>query len=102
MNYRKFSIVLASVAIITYSIFSLQAFAQTDTLPPIPISDSALRNKEVGITIFGFTIPGITFDGLFINGIVKPTISQIVNSTVNWINNGFEGNPAYVTNPGQY
>ena len=83
-------------------IFSLPIGAGAiDTIPPIPISDSVLRDKEAGITIFGFTVPGITWDSILI-AIVKAAISAIVNSTVTWINNGFDGNPAFVTNPGQY
>lgn len=29
-------------------------------------------------------------------------VDRITASTVNWINSGFEGSPAYVTNPGEY
>ncbi|HEY4528264.1 MAG TPA: hypothetical protein VJJ48_00350 [Candidatus Paceibacterota bacterium] len=34
--------------------------------------------------------------------IVQPIIDRIVASTVKWAQSGFEGNPAYVTNPKQY
>jgi len=34
--------------------------------------------------------------------ISKTIIRQITRSTVNWINSGFKGNPAYVTNPSQF
>jgi hypothetical protein len=73
----------------------------TDQIPPIPISDSALRNKDVGITIFGYTVPGFSFDTVSIF-FVKLAISAIVDSTVAWINNGFNGNPAFISDPGKY
>src|SRR3990167_8626588 len=98
MNQIKF-ITLALILTFTFGLpFRTWAI---DTLPPIPVSDSALRDKEAGITVFGFTVPGTGWDALA-NVIVKKLIESMVNSTVSWINNGFEGNPAYVTNPKQY
>jgi len=41
---------------------------------------------------------GDTISYAFINTI----INKVTASTVNWINSGFEGNPAYVTDPGQF
>ena len=98
MNYKKY---IAATLFLSLSLsLPLQALA-VDTLPPIPVSDSALRDKEVGITIFGFTVPGFSWDTLAIV-ITKKIIERVVDSTVKWINNGFEGNPAYVTDPRQY
>ena len=98
MNYKKY---IAAALFLSLSLsLPLQALA-VDTLPPIPVSDSALRDKEVGITIFGFTVPGFSWDTLAIV-ITKKIIERVVDSTVKWINNGFEGNPAYVTDPRQY
>ena len=34
--------------------------------------------------------------------VAQIAIQQIINSTVDWANNGFEGNPAYATDPKQY
>jgi hypothetical protein len=34
--------------------------------------------------------------------VVKKMISQITADTVKWINSGFQGNPAYVTDPGAF
>ena len=98
MNYKKY---IAATLFLSLSLsLPLQALA-VDTLPPIPVSDSALRDKEAGITIFGFTVPGFSWDTLAIV-ITKKIIERVVDSTVKWINNGFEGNPAYVTDPRQY
>ncbi|MDP3763912.1 MAG: hypothetical protein Q8Q92_04745 [bacterium] len=98
MNQRK-SIVF--VLLLTFALALPLGTMAIDTLPPIPVSDSALRDKEAGITIFGFTVPGFSWDGLAII-ITKKFIERMVDSTVNWINSGFEGNPAYVTDPKQY
>ncbi|PIQ66672.1 MAG: hypothetical protein COV96_00285 [Candidatus Zambryskibacteria bacterium CG11_big_fil_rev_8_21_14_0_20_42_18] len=101
MTYRKHILTSVLIAFVFLSVVPTQTLAQTDIIPPVPVSDSAVRNKEVGITIFGFTVPGVSLDSLIITA-AKILIGQIVDSTVNWINTGFEGNPAYVTNPGQY
>ncbi len=67
-----------------------------DILPPVPTSDAAIRNKEVGITILGFTIPGVTLDGLMIL-FVREMIEKLSDATVDWINNRDtdEGGPAF-------
>ncbi len=62
---------------------------------------AALKNKQVGITIFGIPVPGTSWDAIA-GVIVRVIIDNIVQSTVTWINNGFEGNPAFVTDPEQY
>jgi hypothetical protein len=36
------------------------------------------------------------------NNVVKAIIKKITAQTVNWINSGFKGNPAYITNPDQF
>lgn len=36
------------------------------------------------------------------NMIAKMMLRKITTQTVNWINSGFEGNPAFVTDPGQF
>ena len=102
MIQKKFitSIILLSTILVSFGFFALPAQA-IDTVPPIPVSDSALRDKEAGITVFGYTVPGFGWDSILIT-IAKKTISRIVDSTVTWINSGFDGNPAYVTDPGQY
>lgn len=70
----------------------------TDKLPPVPISDSALRSKEVGITIFGYTIPGLSYDKLTIV-LARRALDKITDGTVNWINSGFQGSPQYMQDP---
>ncbi len=52
-------------------------------------ADSGIMIKEYGLDTAAF---------LAINGIIKKITAQ----TVNWINSGFKGNPAYVQNPRQF
>ena len=66
---------------------------------PIPIYDKAIRDKEAGLTILGFTLKGITWDGLFMTLIVKPVLEKMSDQIVTWINNGFDGGPAFVVDP---
>ena len=92
---------IALVLIFTF-VFALPVSTMAiDIIPPIPVSDSALRDKEAGVTMFGFTVPGLTWDLVAIT-IAKLALEQILHATTDWINNGFEGNPAYVTDPLQF
>lgn len=72
-------------------------------LPSVPTSDKLQDVKEVKqcYSIFGKPVcfPGL--DKIAIT-IAKAYIERMVDSTVEWINNGFDGNPAYVTDPKQY
>ena len=53
---------IALVLIFTF-VFALPVSTMAiDIIPPIPVSDSALRDKEAGVTMFGFTVPGLTWD----------------------------------------
>jgi len=75
---------------------------------------AVLAAKEVGIgryTQNGVTIPitgvqaaaqaGTSADSIGLT-IVKQLIGQFTNSLVSWINNGFQGGPLFVTDPGQF
>ncbi len=70
-----------------------------DTIPPIPVSDSSLRDKEVGLTIAGFTLYGITLDSIVITA-AKIAIEELFDTMTAWINNG--GNPRFATDLNQY
>ncbi len=79
-----------------FSLFSPIAHAfpflgsPTETLPPVPTSDNAVRSKEVGITVFGITVPGISFDSFMI-AVVKKLLEKMSDAVVDYINNGFRG-----------
>ena len=96
MSYKKITALTLALSI-SFLSFAPIALAQTS----VPVSDSALRQKEVGITIFGYTVPGLSWDSIALV-VAKHMIDKLVNSTVKWINSGFDGNPAYVNNPKQY
>ncbi len=61
----------------------------SSVLGVIDTATSALVVKE-------YVLDGILYE------IVQIVKTQIVQSTVNWINNGFEGNPGFLENPGQF
>ena len=101
MNSKKF---IALVLILTFILalpVSTRAQDATDEVVPIPVSDKPLRVKEVGITIFGFTVPGLTLDLIAIT-IARAALEQILQATTDWVRTGFEGNPAYATDPRQF
>jgi hypothetical protein len=101
-NHQKIKRGLALLCLCTTLVFSssttLFALKPADSTPPVPISDAALRQKEVGITVFGITLPGATLDKIMIE-IVKNLLEQFSDSTVKWINGGFQGSPAYAVDP---
>ncbi|MBI2674011.1 MAG: hypothetical protein HYX23_01890 [Candidatus Zambryskibacteria bacterium] len=101
MNLIVSKKIIACVLIFTFTFALPASTLAIDIIPPIPVSDSALRDKEAGVTMFGFTVPGLTWDLIAIT-IAKLALEQILNATTAWINNGFEGNPAYVTDPLQF
>src|SRR3989338_6986994 len=58
----------------------------------------------LGVGDFGFDIEDVTkfiLDAIAIP-IAQKTVDEIVKSTVDWANTGFEGGPAYITDPEQF
>ena len=98
MNGKKLT---ALVLILTFAFALPVSTWAVDVVPPIPVSDSIIRDKEAGLTIFGFTIPGLTWDSIAI-AIARVALEQILQATTDWVRNGFEGNPAYATDPAQF
>jgi hypothetical protein len=72
-----------------------------EIVPPIPIKDEVIRIKEAGISVLGVPVPGTSLDSIATT-ILKRSLEAIANSTVDWINSGFDGNPTFVTDPGQH
>ena len=101
MNPIRSKKLIVLVLILSFTLAFPVSIWAIDIIPPIPVSDSALRDKEAGVTMFGFTVPGLTWDLVAIT-IAKLALEQILHATTDWINNGFEGNPAYVTDPLQF
>ncbi len=81
-------------------IAALQGALAGATVLSVPTQEASHAAKEVQMSIMGITIP-IGMDTIAIT-VVKHLIENLVDSTVDWINNGFNGNPAYATNPKKY
>lgn len=75
------------------------AISGASAVPAVPTTDTVQATKEVKLCMWGVCIPGL--DKIAIT-MVKQVLERMVDSTVEWINNGFDGNPAYVTDPKQY
>ena len=101
MNLVRSKKLIALVLILTFTFALPVSTWAVDVVPPIPVSDSIIRDKEAGLTIFGFTIPGLTWDSIAI-AIAKVALEQILQATTDWVRTGFEGNPAYATDPTQF
>jgi len=72
----------------------------TNALTESARNQEAKLNAENGIFIFGVQT-GISWDGIAYC-IVNTVIDYIVNSTIQWANSGFKGNPAFIRNPQQF
>jgi len=72
-----------------------------DALGPVPVSDGQIRSKEVGFTVLGVTAVGVTYDQVMIL-IVKKLLEELSDDLVQWINNGFDGGPAFATDPADF
>ncbi len=64
----------------------------TDPIPPVPIADSAIRSKEVELTVMGRKIPGLNYDVIAITAL-RALVNALGTYTVNWINNDFKSSP---------
>lgn len=71
-----------------------------NAIPSVPISAPKLEAKQSKISIFGYTLPW-SWNDLALE-LATQVANKVVDSTVVWMQNGFEGNPAFVNNPGQY
>jgi hypothetical protein len=121
---KKFLIVTCGLLLVSTSFWPLNASADDSVVLPalgsvsgildkisagqglvnatqaVPTKDTSLEAKDTGISIFGLNI-GVSWNQLAIN-VAKTVLNQIVDSTVNWINTGFQGSPAFVSNPEAY
>jgi hypothetical protein len=78
---------------------AVPSFAPIRQIPaPVPIENKPQADKETGITLFGITLTGVTLDSIMIR-FMKGVLEKIADDTVDWINTGFEGNPAFATDP---
>ncbi len=79
------------------------AISTQASLPAVPTTDKLNDAKEVKICT-SILKKAVCFPGLdkIAITVAKAYIERIVDSTVEWINNGFDGNPAYVTDPKRF
>lgn len=66
----------------------------------VPVKDTTQRSKETGTTIFGIPIlPSWDAVAYCLGNLI---VAYIAQTAVEWINSGFGGNPAFVTDPSQF
>lgn len=97
----SYLLIIPIVISLSFSSLAITKVYAIDTVPPVPVSDDALRSKFVGVTVMGYTVPGFSWNGIYIL-VMKTLLSQITDSIVNWINSGFEGAPSFVTDPQKF
>jgi hypothetical protein len=81
--------------------FPKQTHAQAPAVPILEIGPNLVQNTSTNIQTTLTRIKEYVLDQIpWI--ISKTIIRQITASIVNWINSGFKGNPAFVSNPSQF
>jgi hypothetical protein len=84
----------------------------TDIIFNVPVSEQGSVGASIkteasarvggGLSLFGFSIPGLPSWDSMGYCIVNTMIIYIADSTIEWVNTGFEGNPAFLNNPDQF
>ncbi|MEK7642375.1 MAG: DUF4141 domain-containing protein [Patescibacteria group bacterium] len=88
MNYGKKIIILSLVFILIFSpITARRADAQWLVLDPGNLAQAILK------VVKDFGLDGVAW------GLVNSIINRLAGGVVNWINSGFKGSPAFVTDP---
>ncbi len=82
----------------------MRPFQVCDTNPAAENQLSSLGEKETGESVRTLTglakfIKGISLDSIMFC-IINEIITYITQSTIAWINSGFDGNPVFIQNPG--
>jgi hypothetical protein len=91
--------------ILTNSIYAVIAAAVTTLGIPgvrVKIENSTDEIKTYGVTIAGTYFPIIPGLDSIAYCLLNSIIEYIANATIQWINSGFEGNPAFVDDPQQF
>jgi hypothetical protein len=65
----------------------------------VPNADAELRGKDTGLVILGVPFPSWDQIGWCL---ANSVLESIGDATVAWINSGFQGNPAFVTDPSRF
>ena len=100
LKFKKQIILILVIIILAPTLF-LSAPKKADaTIPVADWLNTAFHAITSATGLANHTKTWI-FDTLATN-VAKIIIKQLAAQTVNWINSGFKGNPAYVTNTGQF
>ncbi len=91
--YNKFLITI----VISFAVFLLGSITPKTALAiPVPVLDGPVLAQNTLLTNKELVLDPV------VTAAAKVVISNITNSLITWINSGFEGNPAFISNPEQY
>lgn len=116
-NYlRKFLVLTLTIIFAFVVVYVPQEFSQQKTVPlveascffspicptaEVPFSPLSIAAGAIAINTGTVTFKELTLDAVF-NALAKAIVSALVASTVDWINSGFKGSPAFVTDLGGF
>lgn len=102
--YKKIITLLIFISIIGSFTLPQRAFAQfavTDVANTVQNTVSATANTTSASSNYMLQIKEYILDNVAYM-LAKMVLRELTSSIVNWINSGFEGNPAFVSNPAEF
>lgn len=105
--------IVAQAIVDNVSKFATGAISQfTDSLINVPTAESGSVGSSIktetsarigsSVDLFGLSIPTLPSWDAMAYCIVNTMIIYIADSTIEWVNTGFDGNPAFLNNPDQF
>ena len=98
-RFKKQIVLILAFTVFLPSLFSLPK--KTEALFPVADLLNTLFHTQNAATSIAAHTKTYVLDTIATN-VAKNIIKQLTAQTVNWINSGYKGNPAYVTDPKQF
>lgn len=102
-NYFK-KLLLLAIIFLTFFSFAQKSSAQVATIDAANVAQStisAAANTASAASSYSLQLKEFVLDNIAYM-LAKVALREITSKTVNWINSGFNGNPAFISNPAEF
>ena len=100
MNRRSILALIVTTTLAAGTVLPLHT-ARAQLVPVAEGGTNLITNLQNTIDTTWQTIKSSSLDAIAW-GMAKAAMNQITSNTISWINSGFEGEPAFVSNPGRF
>jgi hypothetical protein len=101
MSFLKKGFIVAIIAQVFFFSASQKTYGYAGVADVVIDPTNLAQNSITAIGVTKDLLKDFLLDGIAWS-VANSMIQKITAQTVNWINSGFKGNPAYVTDPGQF